>query len=188
MKTKNRRRGNLMLRLAGLLLLLTVLSTYFAGSLLAKYISSDSAANQARVGAFVLRVNKDGTNSTALRLDGIEKPGDTATYAFTVQNFYSASQLAEVDESYTLSVHVNGDMPLSFTLRKPDSATETLTLDGVNAKNTPAGIGGSFKAAVSKTDRYLLTVTWPQTENSWLYASDSSVASCVLTVTGVQTD
>ena len=184
---KRERKPIFMLRIAAVLLVMTLISVYGAGNAVAKYISSDYAQEQARVASFVLRVNGE---SQQLRLDGITKPGDTARYDFTVTNAYAAGQLSEVDETYTLTVRVNGDLPLTFTLDRPagDDLTQTLDVSAHDMNDDTAVSNRSFKAAVEGNKAYTLTATWPATANDWVYASDAAAAYCLLTVTGEQTD
>lgn len=187
---KRERKPIFMLRIAAVLLVMTLISVYGAGNAVAKYISSDYAQEQARVASFVLRVNKNETSSTPLRLDGITKPGDSASYAFTVTNAHAAGQLSEVNEIYTLTVRVNGDLPLTFTLDRPagDDLTQTLDLLAHDMADNTADENRSFTAAVQAGREYTLTATWPATANDWVYASDAAAAYCLLTVTGEQTD
>lgn len=192
MKRKRDNRPAPFLRLALVLFALTLISVWSVGGLMAKYISSDTEQKQARVGSFVLRVSKDGAASSALRLDGIEKPGDTATYAFKVTNSYTAGQVSEVDEVYTLSVRVNGDLPLTFTLGRPTGGDLTQNLDsGAHDVTDDTGEANRrFLATVEANKEYTLMAAWPLTAAAMdpVYASDAAAAYCLLTVSGAQTD
>lgn len=186
MSKRDERRGGLFLR--AVLLVLILVSVYGAGSAAAKYISSDSANQSSRVGEFVLHVDKDGAHSTALRLDDIRKPGDTATYAFKVTN--TQTHTSEVDETYTLTILLNGDLPLTFALTRPAGEAKAWELDATEYLMEDDAAGRSFKADVSAQKDYTLTVSWPTTAEAMdaAFASDAAVATCVLTVSGEQTD
>lgn len=198
MRTRNKEQGfPVMLRLAGVLLLLTLLSLHFSGGLLAKYISSDSSVQPARVGSFVLRMDKNGTGSTTLRLDGIEKPGDTATYAVKVSNRFGDNQRAEVDETYVVQITVNGSMPLDFQMTSGSKTVSLTRLTGnkQTLDSDNSGFAGAvdrvFQANVPADRVFYIKATWPTDSDALrdpVFASDSAAAYCVLTLTGQQTD
>lgn len=178
---------NRLLRAAWVLLLLVLLSTWWVCGLYARYTAEISGSDSARVAAFVF--SSQGRDSAALDLSGIQKPGDSVTYTFTVTN-QKGGAVSEVSERIGVSVQLNGSMPLTCTVFK-DSGT-ILTAEITAAEQTlpvtETGYGDMLPAGTPQTDTYEMKVEWPAAENNIIYASRSAVAEAVLTVTAEQVD
>lgn len=183
-----RRKRNIPMTIAGVLLCLTLVSVWLMSGLYARYTTSDSASDSARVAAFVFDVS-DTNNTHMIDISGIQKPGDTETYAFIVKNS-NGSAISEVSETYTITVALNGSMPLTATLNKADSDlfTVSTTATGSGSNSTT----GAFTPGNSSANRdtYALTVTWPSTNPypADTYANGTGMATVTLTVTGMQAD
>ena len=176
-----RNRGAVMMRAASLLLILTLLSSAVVAGRYARYTTSSSANDAARVAGFVLSL-KNGANSKILDLSGIQKPGDSKTYTFTVTN-NSGGFVSEVAESYTLTMAVNGSMPLTLKLNNVD-----LTRTVQDTANAADAATVTYAASVQSSVTYTLTATWPNNETDPKYANGSAVGEVVLTLTGGQID
>ena len=176
--------------IAGILLCLTLVSVWLVGGLYARYTTSDSASDSARVAAFVFNVSDSTHNNQdthMITLSGITKPGDTETYAFIVKNS-NGSAISEVSETYTITVALNGSMPLTATLNKAGS--DLFTVDATATGSGSSSTTGAFTPGNSSanTDTYALTVTWPSSAVNASFANGSGVATVTLTVTGMQAD
>ena len=178
--------------IAGILLCLTLVSVWLVGGLYARYTTSDSASDSARVAAFVFNVSDSTHNNQdthMITLSGITKPGDTETYAFIVKNS-NGSAISEVSETYTITVALNGSMPLTATLNKAGS--DLFTVDATATGRDSNSTTGAFTPGNSSanTDTYALTVTWPSSASAVdaSFANGSGVATVTLTVTGMQAD
>ncbi len=177
------------MRMAMILLCLVLATTYLVTGMLARYATSDKDADSARVAAFVFNV-ADGEGSHIIDLKGIQKPGDSLTYRFSVRN-NSGSLASEVAETYDLTLLLNGSMPLTCTVKKDDTRVLSLTMpdsppaDGVTATKSAAG---TFSASTPASDNYTLTVEWPAALNNIEFASAASAAEVKLIVTGMQID
>ncbi len=173
------------MRMAAILLCLVLGSSYLVAGMFAKYTTSDSGANSARTAKFNFYV-KDGTDSHIVDLSGINKPGDSKTYSFSVN---SAS---EVSVTYDITLEVNGSMPLTASVNKaatPSVTVLSVTVPGDDDGDSVTKSGaGTFTPNAASADSYELTVNWPSDQNDLAYASAGSAAVVRLIVTGKQVD
>ena len=109
--------------LASVLLCLVLGSSYLVAGMFAKYATQDSDADSSRVAKFVFNVSDVGA-SRIIDLRGIEKPGDSEVYSFSVN---SAS---EVSVKYNLAVTLNGSMPLTATINDGQADVLSVTMPG----------------------------------------------------------
>lgn len=119
--------SSLIAKLFILLLSLSLLSMWLLGNMYARYTTTASGGDGARVAAYVFQL-QDGADSTVLSLDKIHKPGDQQTYTFTVTNKRD-SLISEVAQEYSIKLEINGSMPLTCQLKKKDTEDESTTED-----------------------------------------------------------
>lgn len=178
--------------LAGVLLCLTLFSFRLTAGLYARYTSTATASDSARVAKFVVDLvdlKDEDEKKTFVDISDICKPGDSVTYKFQVTNT-SGSAVSEVDETYLLNMELRGNLPLECSLKK-DSA-EVIALNAKSITDNPPAVTGAvpqqaFAASVAEGHNYTLQVTWPDAENSYLYAN-GGVAELMLTVAVQQVD
>jgi hypothetical protein len=178
---------NKLMRITILLLLMSMLSISLLPGLVARFKSDADAADTSSVAAFVLDLND--TDSHIIDISGITKPGDSKTYNFAVTN-KKGSVISEVAESYTITMQVNGSMPLVCTIG--DASNNKVLKPELNKNSTDKDSGtttaATFQASTDKSDSYTLTVKWDENDNDPKYASGSAVAEVILTVQCNQTD
>lgn len=177
-----------MMQAAAVLLCLVLCSCYFVAGMLAKFVTSDSDSDGARVAKFVFNVTNKGT-SRMIDLNGIEKPGDTLSYDFSVRNSASGST-SEVSERYEISLRINGSMPLTCTVLRGETSIVSATMPGQDTALERTGSDDScvFAPGSGASHDYKLKVEWPATENNLDYASAATCAKVELIVTGYQVD
>ncbi len=155
------------LRLAALLLGLTLLSAWATGKMYARYSTGVTYTDGARVAKFNITdaIQQDGTAIQQIDITGMQ-PGDTRNYTVTVTSD------SEVAVYYTITAKtVYDNLPLTFTV-----------LDSSNQPMERATIGAN------ETDQktYTLQVSWPSDKNSPDYAG--KVDALAVTLTAVQVD
>lgn len=181
---KNKRPFHMM-RLAAVLLVLVLLSTSIVCGRFARFVSSDTTEDSARIAAFVFHVND--TENHYLDISNIRQPGDSQTYKFTVRNYFSDRVISEVDEEFILSLELRGSLPLECTLTGGDKLTvNAIDMDttGLDAAN---GAHHIFGAAVKQGVEYELTVTWDPNEKDVSY-SRAGLAELCLSIAAQQID
>lgn len=133
-------RPNWILRIAGVLLCLTLLSVHLTSGMMARYSTTVSGSDSARVAKFELK--ETGSFSQDLYLE--YQPGMNKTYTIVLENH------SEVTVDCTVTVkRLSDNMPL------------TVTFDTVNVQLDPNDTTG-------KT--YTLTLTWPSEDNDARYS------------------
>lgn len=155
-------------------LFLVMVSFSLTSGLYARYLSRDSAENNARVAAFVFNVEKTEASSAFPDISDIQRPGDRMQYAFIITNG-TGNRCSEVKQQYTVTVTVNGNMPLVCTL----------TQNGETAEHTAIGV---LEAGVADAHAYTLTVEWPSDQNDAEFANGMTVGEVILTVASEQVD
>lgn len=157
-KLKNR-----ILRLAAVLLCLTLLSAWATGKMYARYSTGVTYQDGARVAKF--NIAESGTLTQNIEITGM-KPGDTQEYTVTV------TSVSEVAVYYTIAVeNVYKSLPLKFDIEYGN-----------------AGEIDKATIAPNETDEktYTLRVTWPENESSPSYAGKVDVLA--ITLKAVQVD
>ena len=204
---KKRDISSLVMRAFAILLCLNLLAIWFVSNMYARYTTTASDGDSARVAAYVFNLT-DGSNSQMLDLGKIRKPGDSQEYHFTVTS-KRGSVISEVAQSYTIKLEVEGSMPITCEIseqdefgqasgntickaRNTETTTETTTAGTDNAGSTTANIGSSsaikISAAEDYTRSYTLKAIWPEAYNSEKYASASGTSAVTLTVDAQQLD
>ncbi len=157
-----------------MLLCLVMFSFNLTSGLYARYATEDMASDRARVAKFVFDVKKSGT-SEFIDISNIQKPGDNAVYDFIVSNG-TMENCCEVEQNYTVSVTIQGSMPLSYTIQKNEESAVS------------ADVSDTLPAGEPHFDTYRLTIEWPNEENDAVFANGTAVGEVILTITSVQVD
>lgn len=156
---------NIVLRLAAVLLGLTLLSAWATGRMYARYSTTATFSDSARVAKF--NISEDGTLTKEITIADMQ-PGQTENYQVTVTSD------SEVAVYYTIAVeNVYKNLPLQTTVL--DENDNTLP-DG----RATIGVNDS----TPKT--YTLQVSWPESETGAAYAGMVDVLA--ITLTAVQVD
>ena len=174
------------LRAAAVLLVLVLVTTSMVSGRYARYFSTATGGDSARVAAYVFNVSDDVGHY--LDLTDICKPGDSKTYEFIIQNRNGDNgPISEVTEEYFVTLELRGSLPLVCTLSEGDN----ITLDGmnVNGEGLTSGQGAThtFTASVETEKQYRLVVTWPSDEKDIKY-SRAGLSELVLTIAAQQVD
>ena len=149
------------MQLAAVLLILVLLTTCLVTGRFARYVSSDSQTDSARIAAYVFRVEDN--QKHFLDISSIQKPGDVIIYKFTVTN-KSGSVISEVSEEFYMSMELRGSLPLNVSVVCGD---EKLALE---ANEAVTGATHVYQAAVETNRVYTMTVSWPGEENDISYS------------------
>lgn len=161
-----RKYTNWILRFASLLLCLVLLSLYMLSGLWAKYVSTDSGSDNARVASF--HVTEEGLDVTidAPRLS----PGGEKLIAEV-----KLTSNSETSVRFQFNVEVDGNLPLQIDYE----------LDGVRTNGTD-----TWSADVASNDatdkKFSIYVRWPESENSYIF--ENGVASIQIKVEAAQID
>ncbi len=140
----NRAKKNILIRVAAVLLCLTLLSTHFVGGLFARYTAEVATGGQARVARFSV----EGGDMFSQSIDAALIPGASFPALIEITNG------SEVAVEYTVTVfNATKNLPLSLRLEKADGAA----VDGLTVtEQLPVG---------AHTDRYKLYIDWPPEKN-----------------------
>lgn len=123
--TKKPLKLNTMLKLAGILLCLVLATTHLASNLYAKYTSSDSGGDSARVA--VWNVEASGSSASDVKID----LATAATNNSTVSNTYAltVTNKSEVASNYDIIVVFNEALSDKITLKLDGGAKPYTTTD-----------------------------------------------------------
>lgn len=151
-------RPNWILRIAGVLLCLTLLSVHLTSGMMARYSTTVSGSDSARVAKFDLR--EAGTFSQDLPLE--YKPGMSESYTIVLENH------SEVTVDCTVTVkQLSNNMPITVTIT-PTPGTVQLAPNDTTGKT------------------YTLTLTWPAEYNDARYSYEVDAIRVI--VDAVQVD
>ncbi len=145
---------NILMCTVAVLLCATLFSMHLVGGLYAKYTTSVSSSDSARVAAF--NITQEGTIFQTVEAN--VTPGTTQSAELTITN------KSEVAMEYTLTVtNVTGNLtPLKFTLSPADANTPSVATEkyenGISI-NTACQIPGDH------TDKYTLNIVWEPSDN-----------------------
>ena len=143
-------------RIAAVLLCLTVLSVWGTSGLYARYSTSTSGSDGARVALWV--------SSESIQLDSRQlpkQPGQSCTYQLTVSNQRSTGEISEVTQKYHIEVVTAGNLPLDFTLQMDGNEIGKFTETANHTVWTVSEDDMVFQAGVAGNSSYTLKVTWP---------------------------
>lgn len=141
MRQKQRRPANKMLRAAAILLCLVAASLYLVTGLYARYTTSTTGSDGARVAKFEVATGGDILMSNPFQVT--MKPGETQRRTVTVQNN------SEVAVTCILTAeNTTGNLPLELSWHKKGESLETNTFD--------------MAATESAVHTYELSIHWPE--------------------------
>lgn len=171
---KNKIKINIPIRVAAVLLCLTLVLTYLVSGLFARYVTSSESSSSARVAKFSIEGEGILSESIAVSL----APGGYEEKTFSIKNN------SEVSVEYTVEVaKMTNNLPLELSMKKKDSSS---TEEESNTKFIVRQDPGSH------TDEYTLHIEWPQAEDANgdvdNLARIGMVDHIVVTVTAVQID
>jgi len=140
--SRSRQIQNWILRAAGILLCLVLASTYLVCGMFARYTTTASGSDSARVAKF--EIQEAGVST--IELNDPISPGDTIEKVLQVQN------MSEVAVEYEVTIDHLGNLPLQFMVDNVD-ATEN-----------------SFKRILPPNENnmniYTLKIIWPAEQDS----------------------
>ncbi len=144
---------NILMCTVAVLLCATLFSMHFVGGLYARYTTSASGSDSARVAAF--SITQGGTIFNTI--EAAVTPGATKTVDLTITNN------SEVAMEYTLTVtNVTGNInPLEFKLT-PDGNAPAVTTESYE---NGISINSARQIAGDHTDKYRLEIVWEPSEN-----------------------
>lgn len=148
-------------RIAAVLLCLTVLSVWGTSGLYARYSTSTSGSDGARVALW--------GSSESIQLDSRQlpkQPGQSCTYKLTVSNQRSTGEISEVTQKYHIEVVTAGNLPLTYTLTKDGTQIGTFTETANHKVWTVSKDDMVFQAGDAGESKYTMTVTWPANQVS----------------------
>ena len=185
-------KSNFALRMAGILFGLVLISTWMTGGLLARYVSTDSGQDAARVAAFAFNASamkKEASEQFMIPLTDICNPGDTLEYVLSITNQRS-SVVSEVGICYEISIAKQGSMPLKCTLTDTENHIVVSTADEKISVAKDEIVSNSKYMTVGdpQNHQYILKVEWPGELNDDKYASGSAVGEITVTVDAKQED
>ena len=147
---------HLTLRIATVLLCLTLATSYALSGSLARFIRSDSSDE--RTATVALFGHSEEFSLSELQI----KPGDEGENALvvpiTITN-QSDGKISEVAQSYTIEIKTTDNLPLEYTLTEHD---EPLDRDSsVTDSYFYQSKDWAFEAGTADTNEYKLIVEWP---------------------------
>lgn len=184
MVQKEKNSSPVVLRLAAVLMILVLLTTGVVSGRYARYVTTASHSDSARVAAFVFDVTEQGLG-WQLNLDSLQKPGDQQSFSFKVTNATEAGKISEVSIGYTVTAKAEGSIPVTITIKKADEQKLVFDCTG-NASDSFRGV--AFEAAVAEEHNYILTVEWPEEKNGIEYAEGNRALVLTVSVKGEQID
>ena len=158
---------------AAVLLCLVLASFWMMGNIYARYSSTASGSDSARVAIFGHDQSISltaGTGMTNL------KPGDSKTYTVEVAN-YKTGTTSEVALRYDLEIVTTGNLPLQYTVSKK-AASESLGSTQIGSfEETTTDVSKTFsdgnmhfEAGKQESAVYTIEVVWPKDKADASYA------------------
>lgn len=157
--------------------------TSFYSITASKYYSTLTATLRADTADAVVSIVKYSSDWTtpedwdgSLTADNLQ-PGATLVINFKVCNYLPASmaniavnRISEVAVDYTFNVKTAGLLPLTFTLNKRGQSENLITeagatFDQASTFKIYSSVAGEFDCEEEQEDDYVLTITWPASEN-----------------------
>lgn len=169
---KRKAKMNIPIRVAAVLLCLTLVSTYFVSGMFARYATSGQSSGNARVAKFSI----EGSGISSQYLDASLSPGTDKDVPLIIENN------SEVAVEYTVVVtNVTNNLPLSFRMEKK-GASPTVRAGGTTSDST------TFTVLQSPDSHgeYTLFINWQAQDGD--IDRIGMVDYIKVTVTAVQTD
>lgn len=193
---------------ATVLLCLVLASFWLMSNIFARYTTSGTGGDDARVASFVFHL--EDSASKTFDLSSINQPGKTAEYIFTVTN-QRGNSISEVAEQYTIELEAEGSIPVQCEVVKSTDADDTETTETVcqtnnfgsqsddtnanseennNEENNLGATSSAIAVPASQAyeQKYTLSVKWSETHNDVKYAGAGGRAAVTLTVHAEQID
>lgn len=165
---KKQTKRNIPIRVATILLCLTVFSTYFVSGIYARYSTNGQNTLSARVAKFSV----EGSGTLMQPIEVNVAPGEAEA---TTLNIYNNSEVAV---EYTVTItNVTKNLPLHFRMEKAGGSTDA-SEDGITLTGQQLAIG--------HTDQYTLYIEWKEEDNN--PAQMGMVDYITVTITAVQID
>lgn len=171
---KSKRKMNIPIRVAAVLLCLVLFSTCLVSGLFARYAIGAQSSDQARVAKFSI----EGSCELSQPMEASLIPGGAEDATLIIQNN------SEVSVEYTITVtNVTNNLPLSFRMEKA-GASPAVQAGGstLTDRQTPGG----------HTDQYTLHIEWPEPADDAAKIEDlermGMVDYVMVTVTAAQID
>lgn len=176
--------------IGAVLLYMVLLTSAMSLGLQARYMSSSAGEDSARVARFEF-VTASTSDVEVMDISEISAPGESVVYQFEVAN-HGETGVCEVAQRYTVTVQVDGNMPLICTLTKNEGEQAT-SMQIFSVENQTLSLGGEFSASVTGRDVYSLMVEWPQEYNGVKYngaeyANGLALGKVTVTVVSQQID
>ena len=154
MSRRNRGKVNIPICVAAVLLFLTLLSTHLCSGLYARYTTTASGSDSARVAKFEIEDGTVGTWKEDVVISEL-RPSDSEVESMTCANIVNKSEVAV---AVTLNVeNVYNNLPLKFVLLQ-------------NGTVVAGPVGGmmdlTYNVAPNDDEPVKLGVYWPQDENN----------------------
>ncbi len=183
MQNKTAKKLNIPMRIAGVLLVLVMISAYSISGLYARYTTSAEGSDSAKVAKWVFNVYEEKTVEIAV--DQIKTPGNFCEYTFSISNG-DGTTVSEVTQKFVVKLEQFGTLPLQYEL-------EELNEDGTEKETKTASASdvgiitflGNFETNTAKTIKYKLRIEWPDTSKAYV---EDGLTVVYLTVRSEQID
>lgn len=151
----------LIFRVAALLAVLTLITSYLLSGAYSKFYTSASGGDSARVARF----SPAFTSNSHEIIVSDELPGYSAEIPFEVKNT-SDDKVSEVAMKYKIVVKTTGNIPLTFTLYDKDEHqlnSDSWDCNGISGEQIYEyeNISLVFGVGTIKTEKYKLKIEWP---------------------------
>lgn len=166
--------SEIVLTCASILLCFTIVSSYLTAGMFARFVSSDTASDSARVATF--NVDKRGALTTSFAAEFV--PGVPCYKEIIVQN------KSEVAIEYTITIlNKSNNMKLSFRFGTDENDLRPMTETSEGYTYT------TYFASSSKEQRYVLEITWiPSDDPAYDLAYMGAVDQIAVTLMATQVD
>ena len=166
-----RRREKWMIYILAVLLCLVLASFWIMCNIYAKYTTSASGSDSARVAIFGhnQRIALSGESG----MTGL-KPGDSRTYTLTVAN-YNGQTISEVAVDYNLEIITTGNLPLEYQISKKENNSQSTNIGSYtetyeNKSKILKTDDMYFEAEIAASAEYTIQVNWPEDKKNASYA------------------
>ena len=151
---------------AAVLLCLVLASFWLMSNIYARYSSTASGSDSARVAIFGHDQSISLTNENGMT--GL-KPGDSRTYTVKVAN-YKGEIVSEVALKYNLEIVTAGNLPLKYTISKDGKEIGFYEETSDDVKRTITNDDMKFSAGTKNEENYAIQISWPSDKNDASYA------------------
>lgn len=167
----NAPKSNIFIRIAAILLCLTLVSTYLSTRLFARYTSGTAHNDAARVAKFSIK----GSGQLSQSIVAEVIPGKATTQNLIIENN------SEVAVEYTVTVtNKTNNLPLTFSMKNIDNTLLNAATNDNTYTFTASQLPGNH------IDKYNLSIEWPVDQNGIGYMG--MVDYITVTVTAAQID